>query len=72
MGALINMALGMYTVSKANEEKMNVEMKEKAEQDVQKYWNACNYPRKIKKRMRKEAQSNYTMHMTLAQPFLFK
>ena len=32
---------------------------------IQKYWDACNYPRKKKKQMRKEALKDYNFYLSL-------
>lgn len=32
---------------------------------IQKYWDACKYPRKKKKQMRKEAQKQYNFYISL-------
>ena len=32
---------------------------------LDKYWDACKYPRKVKKRMRKEAQKDYNFWTSL-------
>lgn len=38
---------------------------EKIDEALDKYWDACKYPRKIKKQMRKEAQKDYNFWVSL-------
>lgn len=38
---------------------------EKIDAAIQKYWDACKYPRKKKKQMRKEAQKEYDFWVSL-------
>lgn len=71
MNSIVSMAYGMYHVAKAQEEQFCKEFKERAEQNVKDYWDACKYPRKKKKAIRKKAEADYIFHMRLAQPTLF-
>jgi len=72
IGSIVDYCLGMASIAKAQEEQMCAEFKERAEETKKKYWDACKYPRKTKKRMRKEAIKDYELYMILAKPFLFK
>ena len=72
LNGLLGMAMGFYNIAKHNEEKMCKEFEERAEKCIEKYWEACKYPRKTKKRMRKEAEKDYQLYKLLAQPVLFK
>ena len=39
--------------------------KQKIQEAKDKYWNACNYPRKKKKKMRKEALRDYSFWVSI-------
>ena len=39
--------------------------KRKIQEAVDKYWDACKYPRKKKKKMRKEAQRDYNFWVSI-------
>lgn len=68
----LNVIFGMYTMYIhdfiVKEEQMNKYFEEKAEEARKKYWDACNYPRKIKKRIRKEARGDYYFYKELVNP----
>ena len=51
MSMLMQVSDEMEEANKANKRKM--------QEAVDKYWEACKYPRKKKKKMRKEAQKEY-------------
>lgn len=53
------------------EHEANEEFKRRAEEARKKYWDACKYPRKTKKRMRKEAIADYNFYMQLSEPIIF-
>lgn len=57
-------------LAKAQEKLMCTEWQEKANEAHKKYWDARNYPRKTKKRMRKEARIDYYLYTRLAEPIL--
>ena len=40
-------------------------VQDKIDAAIQKYWDACNYPRKKKKQMRKEALKDYNFYLSL-------
>ena len=44
---------------------------DKIDAAIQKYWDACNYPRKKKKQMRKEAQKEYNFWVSLQETLDF-
>ena len=57
-------------LAKAQEKLMCKEWQKEADKNYEKYWDACNYPRKTKKRMRKEARIDYYLYTRLAEPIL--
>jgi hypothetical protein len=71
MTGLINMLWGYYEAAKATEEAMCKEFEQRAEEARQKYWDACKYSRKVKKRMRKEAKYDFRLYSTLSKRTLF-
>lgn len=46
-------------------EEANKANKRKIQEAVDKYWDACKYPRKKKKKMRKEAQKEYDFWVSI-------
>lgn len=50
----------------AEQEKMNEEFKRRAELNIKEYWDACKYPRKLKKKIRKQAEEDYHFNMLLS------
>jgi len=46
-------------------EEANKANKRKIQEAVDKYWGACKYPRKKKKKMRKEAQRDYSFWVNI-------
>ncbi len=46
-------------------EEANKANKRKIQEAVDKYWEACKYPRKKKKKMRKEAQREYSFWVSI-------
>lgn len=44
---------------------------EKIDAAIQKYWDACNYPRKKKKQIRKEALRDYNFYLSLQETLDF-
>ena len=46
-------------------EEANKANKRKIQEAVYKYWDACKYPRKKKKKMRKEAQKEYDFWVSI-------
>jgi hypothetical protein len=49
----------------AEMEEANKANKRKIQEAVDKYWDACKYPRKKKKKMRKEAQREYSFWVSI-------
>jgi hypothetical protein len=72
MNSFINMCMSMVEQSIEREIEMCAEFKRRAELDKQRYWDACKYPRKIKKRIRKEALADYNFHMMLSKPMIIQ
>lgn len=66
MNLLLNSILTMSMGFMELEKQMCEEFKRRAELDKQKYWDACKYPHKVKKRMRKEAIKSYELHIMLS------
>lgn len=67
LSSMIGMAISFQEMGKQSNEKF----KEKAEEARKKYWNACKYPRKVKKQMRKEAIAEYNFYIQLSIPVLY-
>lgn len=53
------------------EKEMNEEFEQRAEEARKLYWDACKYPRKKKKAIRKKAKADFYFYKQLAQPVLF-
>lgn len=53
------------------EKEMCEEFSKRKKAAEKKYWDACKYPRKTKKRMRKEALNDYELYSYLEKPFLW-
>jgi hypothetical protein len=60
-------SLGVFFKSMLMEamEEANKANKRKIQEAVDKYWDACKYPRKKKKKMRKEAQKEYSFWVSI-------
>ncbi len=71
MSQLLTAALSMYHFAKANEEEMCAEFKARAEENRKEYWDACKYPRKKKKAIRKKAFADFQLHTILSRPVIF-
>lgn len=71
MNGLMSSIVGMAISFKMMEEKCNETFKDKAEEARKKYWDACKYPRKVKKQMRKEAIMDYNFYTQLSMPVLY-
>lgn len=57
--------IGILAKILAEQALIQIHNEEKIQQAIDKYWDACKYPRKIKKRMRKEATKDYNFWMSL-------
>ena len=68
LGLIFNTYLAFAQDSIEREKQMTKHFEEKAEEARKKYWDACKYPRKTKKRMRKEAAQDYYLYKELAKP----
>ncbi len=55
----------MLMEASAEMEEVNKANKRKIQEAVDKYWDACKYPRKKKKKMRKEAQRDYNFWVSI-------
>lgn len=69
--SFVNYTLGLYAIFKAQEEKMCKEFDQRAEEARKLYWDACKYPRKKKKKIRKQAVEDFRFYKQLAQPIIF-
>lgn len=63
--------MAQFMVAQAQEKQMCKDFANRAEIARKKYWDACKYPRKIKKKMRKEARTDFTLYSQLSKPMLF-
>lgn len=57
--------LGILARVLAEQALIEIHNEQKIQEAIDKYWEACKYPRKIKKRMRKEANKDYNFWMSL-------
>ena len=72
MNTLLSSMVEMAMSFQEMEKKSNEEFKKRAEQAQKKYWDACKYPRKVKKKMRKEAIAEYNFYTQLSKPILYE
>ena len=68
MTNIANFILNQALAFQEREKEMNKEFKKRAEDARQAYWDACKYPRKKKKAIRKEAKFNYSFYLQLSEP----
>ena len=66
MSMLVNLIRAMAMVDDCRDSNQD-----KIDAAIQKYWDACNYPRKKKKQMRKEAQKEYNFYLSLQETLDF-
>jgi hypothetical protein len=59
------LAMGFSFMEDLKEIEISIE--ERIQQAKDKYWEACKYPRKIKKRLRKQALKEYSIHCSIKQ-----
>lgn len=71
MNGLMSSIVGMALSFEMIERNCNETFKNRAEEARKKYWDACKYPRKVKKQMRKEAIIDYNFYTQLSEPILF-
>ena len=71
MNSFIDYIYAQYLLYEAQEKQMCDEFSRKKEQARQLYWNACNYPRKKKKTLRKQAKSDFELYSILEKPAIF-
>ena len=60
MSGIVHLIRGMLMIHDCRDSNQD-----KIDAAIQKYWDACNYPRKKKKQMRKEAQKEYNFWVSL-------
>ena len=60
MSSIANLLRAMFMVHDCRDSNQD-----KIDAAIQKYWDACNYPRKKKKQMRKEALKDYNFYLSL-------
>ena len=65
MGDLGGFFMSMLMQVSDEMEEANKVNKRKIQEAVDKYWEACKYPRKKKKKMRKEAQRDYIFWVSI-------
>ena len=63
--------LGEVLIAQKQAKQLQEEAKVKAEIARTLYWEACKYPRKKKKFLRKKARENFELYSILSQPFNF-
>jgi len=68
MTDIVNFILAQALAFQEREKEMNEEFKKRAEEAKQAYWDACKYPRKKKKAIRKRAQFDYSFYLQLSEP----
>ena len=68
---MLDYLLAHYYEYKAQEEVMCKEFSRRKEEARKLYWNACKYPRKKKKSLRKQALSDFQLYSILEQPVIF-
>ena len=68
MNALLTYALLEFSSYQIAEDLMRKDFKRKADEAYKKYWDACKYPRKKKKKIRKKATTDYALYMNLSKP----
>lgn len=55
----------MLSMGIAENQEANNSNKRKIQEAIDKYWDACKYPRKKKKKIRKEAQKEYDFWVSI-------
>ena len=66
MSSITNLLGAMFMVHDCRDSSQD-----KIDAAIQKYWDACNYPRKKKKQMRKEALKDYNFYLSLQETLDF-
>jgi len=72
MNSFLIYALQQAIVFEQQEKEVCAEFTRCKEKAREKYWDACKYPRKTKKKMRKEALADFNLYSILEQPISFK
>lgn len=68
MRDFLNFYMHTYQTMLAQEKEMCAEFKAKAGKAFDDYWDACKYPRKTKKKIRKIAKTDYLLYTQMAKP----
>lgn len=68
----ISYLYGTALMYKTFEENMRKDSTRKKEKAIELYWDACKLPRKQKKKVRKQAKSDFELYSILEQPLIFK
>ena len=68
MTDIVNFILAQALAFQEREKEMNEKFKRRAEEARNAYWDACKYPRKKKKAIRKRAQVDYSFYLQLSEP----
>lgn len=71
MNNLVSNMMAMVIAFDSQQEEMCAEFKSRANKAAEKYWDACKYPRKKKKKIRKEARVDYYFYMSISEPVIF-
>ena len=66
MTDIVNFILAQALAFQEREKEMNEEFKRRAEKARKVYWDACKYPRKKKKAIRKRAQADCSFYLQLS------
>ena len=66
MSSITNLLRAMFMVYDCRDSNQD-----KIDAAIQKYWDACKYPRKKKKQMRKEALKDYNFYLSLQETLDF-
>lgn len=69
--SIFNYALGLVNHYETMEQDMCKDFTRRKEQAISLYWDACKYPRKKKKKLRKQAKADFELYSILEQPITF-
>lgn len=67
MTDIVNFILAQASAFQEREKEMSEEFKRRAEEARKVYWDACKYPRKKKKAIRKRAQVDCSFYLQLSE-----
>jgi hypothetical protein len=68
MNDFVKFILNEACMFELHQKEMNKEFKRRAEEARKAYWDACKYPRKKKKEIRKKAQVDYSFYLQMSEP----